>query len=57
MQTHESDAHGNASPPDCPACKQLMLLSGIEWETEVRDLYTFVCNTCAQREVQVVVNI
>jgi hypothetical protein len=29
-----------------------MLLSGIEWDTEVRDLYTFACEDCSQREVR-----
>jgi hypothetical protein len=29
-----------------------MLLSGIEWDTEVQDLYTFACDDCARREVR-----
>jgi predicted nucleic acid-binding Zn ribbon protein len=52
MHTHESVADSNANPPCCPACKRTMLLSGIEWDTEVRDLYTFACDDCAQREIR-----
>jgi hypothetical protein len=29
-----------------------MLLSGIEWDTEVRDLHTFTCDDCSRREVR-----
>lgn len=52
MHTHKSAADSRANPPRCPACQRAMLLSGIEWETEARDLHTFACDDCARREVR-----
>src|SRR5689334_15492962 len=39
----------------CPKCNSEMRLIGTEWETEVRDLYTFECTKCGQVEVRVVI--
>ena len=39
----------------CPKCNSEMRLIGTEWETEVRDLYTFECAKCGQVEVRVVI--
>jgi hypothetical protein len=30
----------------CPECGSQMRLFAIEWETERRDIYTFVCDLC-----------
>jgi hypothetical protein len=33
-------------PIACPKCSVQMRLFAIEWETERRDLYTFICDWC-----------
>jgi predicted RNA-binding Zn-ribbon protein involved in translation (DUF1610 family) len=33
-------------PIACPKCGNQMRLFAIEWETERRDIYTFVCDLC-----------
>jgi predicted RNA-binding Zn-ribbon protein involved in translation (DUF1610 family) len=30
----------------CPECGSQMRVFAIEWETERRDIYTFVCDLC-----------
>ena len=36
----------------CPKCGVEMRLFGIEHDSEVRDLYTFECETCGRLEVR-----
>lgn len=38
--------------PGCPICRQTMRLAGVEWETEVRDVYTFYCRVCDHSETK-----
>jgi uncharacterized Zn finger protein len=53
--TDRSDDQPVAYLLHCPKCGSEMRLMGIEWETEVRDLYTFECMKCGQVEVRAVI--